>query len=122
MARWCAGSTHGLLSSPRWLKWLCFAGLLSNIPMSLYLSLWHQRAPLSVTQYIHEVSDSSHAMFPSCSHMLLSQHASVGDSVHFLMPCHSTPFYSHLHKNVSLYTLNCDPEYDERSHPVRVRV
>lgn len=30
-------------------------------------------------------------------------------SVHFLMPCHHTPAYSHFHKNITLRHLDCSP-------------
>lgn len=30
-------------------------------------------------------------------------------SVHFLMPCHHTPAYSHLHRNITLRHLDCSP-------------
>jgi hypothetical protein len=31
-------------------------------------------------------------------------------AVHFLMPCHSTPLYSHLHVPVPTWVLNCAPQ------------
>lgn len=33
------------------------------------------------------------------------------ERVLFLMPCHATPFYSSLHKNVSMRFLDCSPRY-----------
>jgi GPI mannosyltransferase 3 len=30
-------------------------------------------------------------------------------SVAFLLPCHATPFYSHIHANVSMTFLDCSP-------------
>lgn len=33
------------------------------------------------------------------------------DRVLFLMPCHATPYYSSLHKNVSMRFLDCSPRY-----------
>lgn len=43
----------------------------------------------------------------------LAEEASRGhlDSVFFLMPCHSTPFYSTLHKNISMRFLECSPRH-----------
>ncbi|KAJ1965520.1 glycosylphosphatidylinositol anchor biosynthesis [Dipsacomyces acuminosporus] len=41
----------------------------------------------------------------------LRQRAGKGEveSIGFLMPCHSTPFYSHLHKNIPMWFLSCEP-------------
>ena len=32
-------------------------------------------------------------------------------SVHFLMPCHSTPYYSHLHQNIPMWFIDCSPPH-----------
>lgn len=34
----------------------------------------------------------------------------------FLMPCHSTPLYSHVHQNVSLRFLTCDPNFNSEDN------
>lgn len=31
--------------------------------------------------------------------------------VFFMMPCHSTPFYSHVHVNISMRFLTCEPNF-----------
>jgi phosphatidylinositol glycan class B len=31
------------------------------------------------------------------------------ESILFLMPCHSTPYYSHLHADIPLYSISCEP-------------
>jgi len=33
----------------------------------------------------------------------------------FLMPCHSTPFFSHIHRKLDMRILNCDPRYPNKS-------
>ena len=64
--------------------------LLINIPISLYLSLVHQIGPLSVTSYIRDNIDNN-------------------ETIQFLMPCHSTPFYSHIHRNITMGFWDCSP-------------
>ncbi|PKA55335.1 Dol-P-Man:Man(7)GlcNAc(2)-PP-Dol alpha-1,6-mannosyltransferase [Apostasia shenzhenica] len=64
----------------------------TNVPMALYMSLVHQRGTEDVMHY-------------------LSKEARDGkvNSILFLMPCHSTPYYSALHYNVTMHFLDCTP-------------
>uniref|UniRef100_A0A0D9YL87 Mannosyltransferase n=1 Tax=Oryza glumipatula TaxID=40148 RepID=A0A0D9YL87_9ORYZ len=66
--------------------------ILTNVPMALYMSLYHQRGTEDVMFY-------------------LSREAHDGrvKSVLFLMPCHSTPYYSTLHYNLPMRFLDCTP-------------
>ncbi|KAJ2319596.1 glycosylphosphatidylinositol anchor biosynthesis, partial [Coemansia sp. RSA 2704] len=66
--------------------------LLTNIVPALYLNLVHQRGVVDVMKH-------------------LRQGARAGDvsDIGFLMPCHSTPFYSHLHVNIPMWFLSCEP-------------
>lgn len=43
----------------------------------------------------------------------LSKEAHKGEvsGILFLMPCHSTPYYSSLHYNVTMRFLDCTPRY-----------
>ncbi|ESN96015.1 hypothetical protein HELRODRAFT_189070 [Helobdella robusta] len=70
-----------------------------NIILGMYLSIIHQRGPLDVALY-------------------LSKHLDDRDSVLFLMPCHSTPFYSYIHKNVTMQFLTCEPNLNHAIHYV----
>ncbi|KAI6652145.1 hypothetical protein LOD99_4690 [Oopsacas minuta] len=70
-------------------KLLLFLSLL-QIPMSFYFGFIHQRGVIRVMDYLYG-------------------HISVEDQVLFLMPCHSTPLYSHIHKNATLQFLECSP-------------
>lgn len=63
--------------------------LLLNVPIALYLSLFHQLAPVSVMSYVRGLNESN--------------------SLHYLMPCHSTPYFSHVHKNISMKFWDCSP-------------
>ncbi|KAM0952550.1 putative hexosyltransferase [Dioscorea sansibarensis] len=64
----------------------------TNVPMALYMSLVHQRGSEDAIYY-------------------LAKEASDGKvkSVLFLMPCHSTPYYSALHSNLPMRILDCSP-------------
>ncbi|KAK9757379.1 hypothetical protein RND81_01G158400 [Saponaria officinalis] len=73
--------------------------LATNIPMGLYMSLVHQRGTENVMHY-------------------LSKEAQNGEvrGVLFLTPCHATPYYSALHKNVPMRFLDCTPS-EQRGVP-----
>lgn len=64
----------------------------TNAPMALYMSLVHQRGSEDVMYY-------------------LSKEAKNGkiQSILFLMPCHSTAYYSSLHYNLPMRFLDCSP-------------
>ncbi|KJE90215.1 GPI mannosyltransferase 3 [Capsaspora owczarzaki ATCC 30864] len=81
------------LARPRTVK-LCIAFLvLVSAPLALYTSLVHQRGTIDVMQELRTEASQGRV-----SHVL------------FLMPCHSTPYYSHLHfENVSMSFLECPP-------------
>ncbi|KAJ1732865.1 hypothetical protein LPJ72_003170 [Coemansia sp. Benny D160-2] len=67
----------------------------TNIPAILYVDLVHQRGVVDVFKYLRHNSTSGKS----------NSVTSVG----FLMPCHSTPFYSHLHRNIPMWFLSCEP-------------
>ncbi|KAI8374976.1 Alg9-like mannosyltransferase family-domain-containing protein [Choanephora cucurbitarum] len=66
--------------------------VLTQLPMALYLSLWHQRGVVDVMLWLR-----------------LQEPTSVG----VLMPCHSTPWYSIIHKNIPMWFLTCEPPLTE---------
>ncbi|MCO5564107.1 hypothetical protein L7F22_017763 [Adiantum nelumboides] len=71
----------------------CVVGLLiTNIPIALYTSVVHQRGTEAVMHFLSEEIACGRAT-----------------NVAFLMPCHSTPYYSFLHANVTLRFLDCTP-------------
>ncbi|XP_049820403.1 GPI mannosyltransferase 3 [Aethina tumida] len=72
---------------------LIFAG---NLGPSWYLGFVHQRGVVDVMEPLREIasSDTSEKNFL------------------FLMPCHSTPYYSYLHVNVSSRFLTCEPNFN----------
>ncbi|XP_033921768.1 GPI mannosyltransferase 3 isoform X2 [Melopsittacus undulatus] len=69
--------------------------LLSNLVPALYTGLIHQRGPLDVMSHIQQL----------CNNSYQSQ-----AFVFFMMPCHSTPFYSHVHCPLKMRFLQCPPD------------
>jgi GPI mannosyltransferase 3 len=76
----------------RWFLPSLLLVLSTNFTAIIYFSQWYQRAPVAVMEYI---SDNI---------------ASIG-SADFLTPCHSTPFYSHIHRNIPMRILECEPQF-----------
>nr|XP_023015260.1 GPI mannosyltransferase 3-like [Leptinotarsa decemlineata] len=62
-----------------------------------YLSMIHQRGTLDVMDALKRISLKN----PNDTNLL------------FLMPCHSTPLYSHLHVNVTTRFLTCTPNFNK---------
>lgn len=62
---------------PRWIRALLFV----QVPIVAYVCAFHARAQIHVMSYIH----------------MLGRSASPPKSIGFLMPCHSTPWQSHMH-------------------------
>ncbi|KAF8677294.1 hypothetical protein HU200_046780 [Digitaria exilis] len=66
--------------------------IITNVPMALYMSLFHQRGMEDVMYYLSKEA-----------------HDGKVKSILFLMPCHSTPYYSTLHYNLPMRFLDCTP-------------
>ncbi|ORY26369.1 hypothetical protein LY90DRAFT_427076 [Neocallimastix californiae] len=74
--------------------WKCVALLvLTNIPLGFYIANVHQRGVIDATNYLRKEI----------------RHHDDADGILYLMPCHSTPFYSYIHKNITLDFLTCEP-------------
>lgn len=67
---------------------------ISNLLPGLYLCLIHQRGSIDVMRLLETE---------------LRVRNSTSKSLMFLTPCHSTPLYSHLHINVPIKFLTCEP-------------
>ncbi|VEN61997.1 unnamed protein product [Callosobruchus maculatus] len=67
-----------------------------NAMPAWYLGMVHQRGTLDVMKPLREIAQKD----PNNTHFL------------FLMPCHSTPLYSHLHVNVTTRFLTCLPNFN----------
>jgi len=74
-----------------------------HIIIGLYLNTLHQRGPVEVAKAVG--FDAAIAHFSRGNH---SDHEIM--QVHFLMPCHSTPYFSIVHYPVELVQLDCSPD------------
>ncbi|POM65490.1 Putative GPI mannosyltransferase, partial [Phytophthora palmivora] len=80
------------------LKLAVFSVIVPNVLSAYYLSRSHQRAPVEVMDYLADrIQENPEA------------------SIHFWTPCHSTPYYSYLHQNVSMWFPDCSPANRERT-------
>lgn len=78
-----------------WIVALFF--LISNLVPAIHLSLVHQRGTNDIMESIERIAREYRDENGSQAKIL------------FLMPCHSTPWYSHVHQNVSMRFLTCEP-------------
>ncbi|XP_031641017.1 GPI mannosyltransferase 3-like [Contarinia nasturtii] len=85
-------------NASRWAIWIVTLGLLTfNAIPAFYLSWVHQRGTTDIMLSIERIAREYRDVDGHTAKFL------------FLMPCHSTPFYSHVHQNVSLRFLTCEP-------------
>jgi phosphatidylinositol glycan class B len=76
--------------------------ILLNILIALYTSQIHQRGVIDVIDYIRQQHE-----------LRLEQDSLSRTSVGFLMPCHSTPWRSHLiYPSIDAWALTCEPPLD----------
>ncbi|KAJ5980296.1 GPI mannosyltransferase [Penicillium waksmanii] len=84
--------------------------ILVNAVIAFYTSVWHASGVLNIMTYLrhqHEV----HAPEPDPS--FFSDSTPKGITAGFLMPCHSTPWRSHLvYPTISAWALSCEPPID----------
>ncbi|XP_037803489.1 GPI mannosyltransferase 3-like [Penaeus monodon] len=80
------------LSSKQWSLIVAASLWIPNILAMIYLGLFHQRGPLDTMTVIEQELNTVKE-----------------PDVLFLMPCHSTPYYGHLHRNISMRFLTCEP-------------
>ncbi|XP_048887452.1 GPI mannosyltransferase 3 [Brienomyrus brachyistius] len=77
-----------------WRRPAAGALVLMNLLPALYTGLVHQRGVLDVMGHLQQLCHT----------------ASPQPDVLFLMPCHSTPFYSHIHCPIKMRFLECPPD------------
>lgn len=85
--------------------------VLVNLVIALYTTLRHASGPLSVLGYlrqqheIHALSSGGESSLPS-----LDSFSNTRITAGFLMPCHSTPWRSHLvYPTIQAWALSCEP-------------
>ncbi|XP_035381667.1 GPI mannosyltransferase 3 isoform X1 [Electrophorus electricus] len=81
-----------------WRSCAACALLVLNLAAAFYTGLVHQRGVLDLMAHLQHLCDITDPPSPPEPEVL------------FLMPCHSTPFYSHLHCPVRLRFLECPPD------------
>ncbi|KAJ5075100.1 gpi mannosyltransferase 3 [Anaeramoeba ignava] len=70
--------------------------IITQLGQGVYLGYVHQKGRIDVFSFIQKETESF-------------EQKNQEISVLFLTPCHSTPFYSHIHKNISMDFLDCSP-------------
>ena len=73
--------------------------LVSNLVPAGYLGFVHQQGTVKVMDRLASVATDYKTENGQSAKIL------------FMMPCHSTPFYSHIHANVSMRFLSCEPNF-----------
>jgi phosphatidylinositol glycan class B len=79
--------------------------LLPNMIILVYLGTFHQRAPIEINHRIRKLAHYG---------------GNTQYRIHYLMGCHSTPLYSHLHIpfiQMDAWTLDCSPKCRRASSP-----
>ena len=100
------------------------AALGVNMLLAGYLSFLHQPAPLTILSYLRAQYERIHPASVQLAHAT-SQPPAQPDELFavFLMPCHSTPWRSHLvYPGLRAYALSCEPPLHTRPNtPERER-
>lgn len=83
-----------------------------NLILAGYVSQVHQRGVIDVLTYLRHKHETRNSFYT-----LTLPHASqahiTNTTVGFLMPCHSTPWRSHLvYPSISAWSLSCEPPLD----------
>lgn len=73
--------------------------LLANAIPAGYLGLVHQKGTLKVMEKVTDKAQN------------YKSNQDPTPKIFFIMPCHSTPFYSHVHANISMRFLTCEPNF-----------
>ncbi|KAB8205081.1 GPI mannosyltransferase 3 [Aspergillus parasiticus] len=83
--------------------------LLVNITVAIYTSVYHASGTLNVLSYLRD-QQQAHTTFDKSAY---SPGSSQRITAGFLMPCHSTPWRSHLvDPNIHAWALSCEPPVD----------
>lgn len=90
----CTPLPYHMTISKRSKKILIFLIIVFNLLPGIYFSLIHQRGPLDTVNFLQ----NEFTVINSSKIDLM-----------FLTPCHAMPLYSHIHKNVSIRFLTCEP-------------
>ncbi|CDM33658.1 CAZyme family GT22 [Penicillium roqueforti] len=82
----------------------------ANVVIALYTTLYHASGTLSVLSYLRHQHEAHSVPTTKAQTNSVSE---TGISVGFLMPCHSTPWRSHLvYPTINAWALSCEPPID----------
>lgn len=73
--------------------------LVSNVVPAGYLGYVHQQGTMKVMDRLATIATDYKTQDGQSA------------KIFFMMPCHSTPFYSHIHANVTMRFLTCEPNF-----------
>jgi phosphatidylinositol glycan class B len=97
------------LNAPFTRKFTILCLLATNILIGSYVSQVHQRGVVDVLHYLRHAHETRNNLSGIPSGTLDGRPIS-NTTVGFLMPCHSTPWRSHLiYPNISAWALTCEP-------------
>jgi phosphatidylinositol glycan class B len=83
--------------------------VLVNVFIAVYTTVYHASGPLSVLSYLREQRQVHSVPTNKASDSV----PKTGISAGFLMPCHSTPWRSHLvYPSINAWALSCEPPID----------
>lgn len=78
--------------------------LVSNIVPAGYLGYVHQQGTVKVMDKLATIASD------------YKTENGQSAKIFFMMPCHSTPYYSHIHQNVTLRFLTCEPNFKNEAN------
>jgi phosphatidylinositol glycan class B len=83
--------------------------LLTNIVLGRYVSISHQRGVIDVISHLRH----QHEARNNLDQFRTEPQSITNTTIAFLMPCHSTPWRSHLvYPSISAWALTCEPPLD----------
>lgn len=78
--------------------------LTANVIPAGYLGYVHQQGTIKVMDKLTDIA-----------HNYKTQEGRA-PKIFFMMPCHSTPYYSHIHANISMRFLTCEPNFNNEQN------
>jgi GPI mannosyltransferase 3 len=108
-------SDRAVISISSWRRYLLVALVLANLGISIYATQFHQRGVIDVLTMLRRLYDDSSLAEYSPPQIEIPGHRyKVRDPnetfAAFLMPCHSTPWRSHLvYSSLRAWALTCEP-------------
>ena len=77
--------------------------LVSNAVPAGYLGYVHQQGTVKVMDTVADIAKNYKA------------ESGLAPKIFFMMPCHSTPYYSHVHANITMRFLKCEPNLNNKA-------